>query len=135
MGGFEITSIRMFTHTLKILALGMIVLSALTSSAEKVGNNHMVNMTVRSQSLAKTGRVRWTTQEEIEMFNPQTTAILISDMWQNHWCKSATPTHQSHRPDRERNSFRSSCEGIFNHTRPQRLREILCRLSAAEVRR
>eukprot|EP01116_Phalansterium_solitarium_P020829 TRINITY_DN6272_c0_g1_i4.p1 TRINITY_DN6272_c0_g1~~TRINITY_DN6272_c0_g1_i4.p1 ORF type:complete len:290 (+),score=68.43 TRINITY_DN6272_c0_g1_i4:35-904(+) len=49
-----------------------------------------LQITTRTQSLQRTGRIRWSVNEVDQTWNANETAIIIVDMWNQHWCVSAT---------------------------------------------
>jgi len=49
-----------------------------------------IGVTLKSQSLQKTGRLHWTTQEWVETWEARDVAFIVVDMWDRHWCPSAT---------------------------------------------
>ncbi len=49
-----------------------------------------IQLTVRSQVMQNTGRIRWSPQEKTVTWEGSETAFIIVDMWNKHWCPSAT---------------------------------------------
>eukprot|EP01064_Diplonema_japonicum_P028218 TRINITY_DN4277_c0_g1_i2.p1 TRINITY_DN4277_c0_g1~~TRINITY_DN4277_c0_g1_i2.p1 ORF type:complete len:276 (+),score=18.43 TRINITY_DN4277_c0_g1_i2:244-1071(+) len=44
----------------------------------------------RKKTISRTGREEWMYQQEVENINPAQHAVIIVDMWNQHWCPSAT---------------------------------------------
>lgn len=47
-------------------------------------------ITLRTQSMQKTGRLRWDVNEQMTTWKNAETAMMVVDMWNQHWCPSAT---------------------------------------------
>ena len=64
--------------------LGLFVFHALLLAA---GERELLKLTLRSR--VKTDRDRFAVVEKKAYWDPKKTAIIICDMWDDHWCKSA----------------------------------------------
>eukprot|EP01062_Namystynia_karyoxenos_P058632 TRINITY_DN50151_c0_g1_i1.p1 TRINITY_DN50151_c0_g1~~TRINITY_DN50151_c0_g1_i1.p1 ORF type:complete len:276 (+),score=79.94 TRINITY_DN50151_c0_g1_i1:94-921(+) len=49
-----------------------------------------VNLTLRSQYMSPVGKQQWETVNAAVSWDPAQTAIVVVDMWDKHWCPSAT---------------------------------------------
>jgi len=71
-----------------MVARGVTCYVVLIYAVVALGNPLLV--TLRSQSLQTTGRIRWSPVETLASWNASETAIIVVDMWNLHWCTSAT---------------------------------------------
>ncbi len=55
-----------------------------------------IQLTVRSQVMQNTGRIRWSPQEKTVTWEGTETAFIIVDMWNKHWCPSTTERESTH---------------------------------------
>jgi len=55
----------------------------------------IVMLTQRTQTLQDTGKIRWSVQEDLVAMEFDETAVIIVDMWNKHWCPSATERVQA----------------------------------------
>lgn len=79
---------------LKMFFLGFTVVSC-SNPTDKMETDHSsetnikpVEMILRSQ--VKTSDNTWQVKQETQYWQPSQTAIIITDMWDEHWCESAT---------------------------------------------
>jgi len=49
-----------------------------------------LKLTLRSQAMSNVGRQEWLAQHNVMQWEPAATAFVIVDMWDKHWCPSAT---------------------------------------------
>jgi type 1 glutamine amidotransferase/nicotinamidase-related amidase len=50
----------------------------------------MLELTLRSRVQAETDSDIWLVKQERESWDPNRTAVIITDMWDRHWCESST---------------------------------------------
>ena len=56
--------------------------------------------------------------EKIVEWNPAQTAIIVCDMWNQHWCQGATRRVGELAPAMNRAIARGACQGCFHYSRP-----------------
>ncbi|XP_065178759.1 uncharacterized protein LOC135809352 [Sycon ciliatum] len=49
-----------------------------------------LDITLRSQAASSTGRLAWSSREEVVQWKPAETCIILVDVWDKHWCPTAT---------------------------------------------
>eukprot|EP00947_MAST-08B_sp_MAST-8B-sp1_P000556 g556.t1 len=49
-----------------------------------------LDLTLRSQHLSQIGRKEWKVDEKVVQWDPAEIGIVVVDMWNQHWCESAT---------------------------------------------
>lgn len=79
--------------TLSYLILGTLLSCCTSQSERSTGVSHEatytpLEMILRSQ--VKNSDGRWEVKQETQLWDPNQTAIIITDMWNEHWCESAT---------------------------------------------
>src|SRR5437762_2286536 len=102
-------------------------------------------LTLRSYAKAHTdGADTFTFQEKRAAWDPKKTAVIICDMWDDHWCKSAArrvgemagPLNEAVKAARERGVFiihsPSTCTGFYKDT-PQRKRALDAKFSSTPL--
>ena len=47
-------------------------------------------ITLRSQHMSTVGRQEWIVDNVVAQWTPAETAVVVVDMWNKHWCKTAT---------------------------------------------
>lgn len=75
---------------LSISLLLLITLNSLTLSVQKRDNIQMMRMSFQKRVLSDMDKGAYLVVNEIQEWNPNETAIIICDMWNEHWCKGAT---------------------------------------------
>lgn len=80
-----------------LIASELSTISGVDQVAEAV-SSHWLAVTTRHQFMQSTGRIRWATMEQTELWDPKATAIIVVDMWDQHWCPSTTERVQSLAP-------------------------------------
>jgi len=63
----------------------MLLLSLFAGAAAK-----NISLTLRNQHMSKVGRQEWIAQSTAAQWVGEETAIIVVDMWNQHWCQSAT---------------------------------------------
>lgn len=80
------------SYRLSILLLTLIILPwfmlPIQTAESATGNNMELKLTLRSR-LAAPGQQAVPATEKSVAWNPHRTAIIVCDMWDQHWCKSA----------------------------------------------
>lgn len=64
----------------------VLIISLIISTTISV---ELLPLTLRSQIMSKIGRQEWVISETNALWDPLSTGIVIVDMWDTHWCKSA----------------------------------------------
>jgi nicotinamidase-related amidase/type 1 glutamine amidotransferase len=59
-------------------------------STAELSNPDYLDLTLRSRVETEPGSGIWQTIHYRENWNPEKTAVIITDMWDRHWCESAT---------------------------------------------
>lgn len=54
------------------------------------GGGGLLNMTIRQRAPAQTGTTRWVTNTTRVRWNTTTMAVVVVDMWNQHWCSTVT---------------------------------------------
>jgi nicotinamidase-related amidase len=74
-----------------VSVLAAVVPSGLRNGAEAAETPQMLSLHVRAQTKTTdaAGRPAFTTAERDVAWDPQKTAVVICDMWDDHWCKGA----------------------------------------------
>jgi nicotinamidase-related amidase/type 1 glutamine amidotransferase len=79
------------TRFLPVLFLASIFMSnALTVRGQKNENVQKMRMSLQKRMRASTDTSAFVVVNEIQEWNPKETAIIICDMWDQHWCEGAT---------------------------------------------
>ncbi len=68
----------------------LFIVSIILFSLFSIVSSTPIGVTLRNQVLQTTGRIRWSPQERVEEWEPSQTAMVVVDMWDKHWCPSAT---------------------------------------------
>src|SRR5258708_28306240 len=63
---------------------------SLTVDAQKKNKVQMMKIPVQKRVASDLGGGAYMVVNEIQQWNPKETAIIICDMWNQHWCKGAT---------------------------------------------
>jgi nicotinamidase-related amidase len=70
-----------------VLMAGLVAAAALASSSDEAT---VLNVTLRfQQKRGSDGQTRWSVVEQRAQWNPKRTAIVVCDMWDDHWCPNA----------------------------------------------
>ena len=69
------------------LALALALQSTIASLAAGVAPS-LLELTVRQRYMPATGRQRWVANETAAHWLPSQTAVVVVDMWNDHWCKT-----------------------------------------------
>ena len=70
-------------------AVAMTVTLALSSAAISDEANTMNVPMQKQQKVEFNGKVSWTREERMAVWDPHQTAIIVCDMWDKHWCPNA----------------------------------------------
>jgi hypothetical protein len=70
------------------LWLALVMLAGCASSGRRPENSSSMNLHLRSQNGGASGVI--VASERVESWDPHRTAIIVCDMWDDHWCKSAS---------------------------------------------
>src|SRR5438093_3054055 len=119
------------------------LLGILTFASTAKAADGALQLNLRSRARAA-GTVRFTVAERKVTWDPKKTALIICDMWDDHWCKSAArrvgemagPLNEVVKAARARGVFvihaPSTCTGFYDAT-PQRQRARAARFSQPPV--
>jgi hypothetical protein len=55
-----------------------------------LGGAAAFSITLRSQHMSTVGRQEWIVDNVVAQWTPAETAVVVVDMWNKHWCKTAT---------------------------------------------
>ena len=66
------------------------MLAALTSCCVAAAAASPLSITLRQQHMSAVGRQEWLANHTVVAWEPAQTAVVIVDMWNKHWCASAT---------------------------------------------
>ena len=83
------------TNRFSVGCCWLVAFSCLYTSGEaglnvQADENNSVSINLRSQTPSTTGRLEWETGETVEKWLGKETAMVIVDMWDRHWCPTAT---------------------------------------------
>lgn len=73
-----------------LLLLLMVTSNSLTVQAQKKDNIQKMKMSLQKRVPSDSVAGDYLVVNEIQKWNPKETAIIICDMWNEHWCKGAT---------------------------------------------
>ncbi len=59
-------------------------------SAVKTSDSQSLTLNLQSQKKTQPGNNVWEVVTREEIWHPEQTVIIVTDMWDRHWCKSAT---------------------------------------------
>ena len=81
----------MKTKLISSVLLLLLITSNLTIVyAQKRENVQMMRLSFQKRALSDTDKEPFIVMNELQEWNPKETAIIICDMWNEHWCKGAT---------------------------------------------
>jgi len=74
-----------------IIAMGLMIFNLTEVKAQKNENQATfeVSLQQRAPSYYENEKDGWVITNEIQQWKPSETAIIICDMWNQHWCKGA----------------------------------------------
>jgi nicotinamidase-related amidase len=79
------TKIQLFVFLMMILACNFLFVNA-----QKNENVQMIRMSLQKRIPSDSVKGDYIMVNEIQKWNPKETAIIICDMWDQHWCKGAS---------------------------------------------
>ncbi|MEY4690824.1 MAG: hypothetical protein RIT19_1149, partial [Verrucomicrobiota bacterium] len=68
--------------------MALLCLAGCATSGERSVKPTAMTLHLRSQTAGPSGTV--VAQERVEAWDPRRTAIIVCDLWDDHWCKSAS---------------------------------------------
>ena len=75
---------------MKIRAIGLIALLVIIGSFQSALFAQKLELTLRSRVETEVGSGKFRVLQEPAQWSGSQTAIIICDMWNEHWCKGAT---------------------------------------------
>lgn len=86
----KIYSVSAFTFLISFAFAGCKEGNGDRQSAVKASDSQSLTLNLRIQKKTEAGNDVWEVVKREEIWNPEQTAIIVTDMWDRHWCESAT---------------------------------------------
>jgi nicotinamidase-related amidase len=88
---------------------------ALPAFAQEKGNEKMLTLHARYQNKIgeQNGKPRFEVRQKLLEWKPQNTALIICDMWDDHWCKGAAARVTELAPEMNKVVAAARKEGVF----------------------